>query len=153
MTGIFQWFFMWKMDPISGFDVRLVFTLTPRDNTLQYKRCVHFWNDFICIITLTWSTFLEIGELKITKLLARFNDLKNMTTILFSDSHRIIQIYISRISLYFGCISRERNNICSRCKVSRTNIFIIFLMKYNLKFGKIRILCSHWKELIKNGAT
>ena len=45
-------FSMWKMDPVSGFDIRLVFTLPPSDSTLQYKRCVHFWNNFPCIITL-----------------------------------------------------------------------------------------------------
>ena len=52
MTRIFHWFFMWKMDPMSGFDILLVFTLPPRDSTLQYKRCVHLWNNFPCIITL-----------------------------------------------------------------------------------------------------
>ena len=51
MTRIFQWFFMWKMDPMSDFDTRLVFTLPLRDSTLQYKRCVHLWNNFPCIIT------------------------------------------------------------------------------------------------------
>ena len=39
-------------DPISGCDIRLVFILSPRDSTLQYKRCVHIWNNFPCIITL-----------------------------------------------------------------------------------------------------
>ena len=29
---------MWKMGPMSGFDICLVFTLPPRDSTLQYKR-------------------------------------------------------------------------------------------------------------------
>ena len=43
---------MWKMDPMSGFDIRLVFTLPPRDSTLQYKRCIHLWNNVTCIITL-----------------------------------------------------------------------------------------------------
>ena len=50
MTRIFHWFFMWKMDPMSGLDIRLVFTLPPSDSTLQYKRCVHLWNNFSCII-------------------------------------------------------------------------------------------------------
>ena len=27
--------------PMSGFGIRLVFTLPPRDSSLQYKRCVH----------------------------------------------------------------------------------------------------------------
>jgi len=52
MTRIFHRFFMWKMDPISGFDIRLVLTLPPRDSTLQYKRCVHFWNNFPCLTIL-----------------------------------------------------------------------------------------------------
>ena len=52
MTRIFHWFFMWKMDPMSGCNIRLVFTLPPRDSTLQYKRCVHFWNNFPCITSL-----------------------------------------------------------------------------------------------------
>ena len=50
------------MDPMSGCAIRLVFTLPPRDSTLQYKRCVHFWNNFPCIITsvdfILWSTCL-----------------------------------------------------------------------------------------------
>ena len=37
---------------MSRIDIRLVFTLTPRDSALQYKRCVHLWNSFPCIITL-----------------------------------------------------------------------------------------------------
>ena len=50
---------MWKMDPLSGFDIRLVFTLLPRDSTLQYKRCVHFWNNFPCITSLP-KTVIEV---------------------------------------------------------------------------------------------
>ena len=50
--NILLFFFMWKMDPMSGCHIRLVFTLPPRDSTLQYKRCVHLWNYFPCIITL-----------------------------------------------------------------------------------------------------
>ena len=46
------------MDSMSGFDIRLVFTLPPRDSTLQDKRCVHLWNNFPCIKSLK--------ELKIT---------------------------------------------------------------------------------------
>ena len=53
MTRIFHWFFMWKMDLMSGCDIRLVFTLPPRDSTLQYKRCLHLWNNFPCISTLS----------------------------------------------------------------------------------------------------
>ena len=30
-----------KMDSMSGSDNRLVFTFSPKDSTLQYKKCVH----------------------------------------------------------------------------------------------------------------
>ena len=39
-----------------GFDIRLVFTLPPRDSTLQYKRCVLFWNNFPCATSLLSTT-------------------------------------------------------------------------------------------------
>jgi len=45
-------FFMWKMNPMSGCNIRLVYTLPPWDSTLQYKRCEHFWNNFPCITFL-----------------------------------------------------------------------------------------------------
>jgi len=58
MTRIFHWFFMWKMDPMSVCDIHLVFTLPPRDSTLQYKRCVHLWNNFPCIKSLHQPFYL-----------------------------------------------------------------------------------------------
>ena len=41
-----------KMDSMSGCDIRLVFTFPPKDSTLRYKKSVHLWNIFPCIITL-----------------------------------------------------------------------------------------------------
>ena len=58
MTRIFHWFFMWKMDHMSGCNIRLyMFTLPPRDSTLQYKIYVHLWDNFPCIITLISCIF------------------------------------------------------------------------------------------------
>ena len=48
-------FLMKKMDPMSGFNNRLLFTLPSRDSKLQYIRCVHFWNNFPCITSLTYT--------------------------------------------------------------------------------------------------
>ena len=62
MTRIFHWFFMWKMDPMSGFDIRHVFTLPPRDSTLQYKRCVYFGNNFPCITSLILPIYQKQTE-------------------------------------------------------------------------------------------
>ena len=48
---------------MSGFDIRLVFLLVPRDSTLQYKRCVHFWNNFPCIPSLPARYYTDIESL------------------------------------------------------------------------------------------
>jgi len=48
LIPLYIFYSLW-MDPMSGFDIRLVFTLPPSDSTLQYKTCVHFWNNFPCI--------------------------------------------------------------------------------------------------------
>ena len=39
-------------------DIRLAFTLPPRDNTLQYKKCAHLWKNFPCNSTLGLVIFL-----------------------------------------------------------------------------------------------
>jgi len=53
--------FMWKMDPMSGCDIHLVFTLLPRDRSLQYKKMRTLpWNNFPCIITLTIHPFRQL---------------------------------------------------------------------------------------------
>ena len=40
------------MDSMSGCGICLVFTFPPKDSTLEYKKCVHLWNNFPCISTL-----------------------------------------------------------------------------------------------------
>ena len=57
MTRIFHTIIFVKMDSISGCDIRLVFTFPPKDSTLQYKKCVHLWNNFPCISTLGITIF------------------------------------------------------------------------------------------------
>ena len=59
--------FMWKMDPMSGCNIRLVFTLPPKysSSTLQYKRCVHFWNNFPCITSLAVPIFSSMNMINI----------------------------------------------------------------------------------------
>ena len=51
---------------MSGCNIRLVFTLPRRDSTLQYKRCIHFWNNFLCI------TVLQMNDLLLPKLIWAF---------------------------------------------------------------------------------
>ena len=58
--------FYLKMDPMSGCDIRLVFTFPPKDSTLQYKNCVHLWNNFPSISTLCQFNFLTLWSSIIT---------------------------------------------------------------------------------------
>ena len=46
-----------KIDSMSGCDFRLVFTFPSKDSTLQYKKCVHLWNNFPCISTLLYCMY------------------------------------------------------------------------------------------------
>ena len=71
---------------MSSCDIRLVFTLPPRDSTLQYKRCVHLWNNFPCITPLRtiftsiqcycgvesipWVVYLELKTLELDTLIS-----------------------------------------------------------------------------------
>ena len=48
------------MDSMSGCDIRLVFTFPPKDSTLQYKKCVHLWNNFPCISTLVYTKNMKM---------------------------------------------------------------------------------------------
>ena len=58
--NISQFIFV-KIDSMSGCDIRLVFTFPPKDSTLQYKKCVHIWNNFSFDSTLIFinSELLE----------------------------------------------------------------------------------------------
>ena len=66
MTRIFHWFFMWKIDPMSGFDIRLVFTLPPREVHCSTKDvytflALHPWKNRINLLLFVKS------ELELTK--------------------------------------------------------------------------------------
>ena len=104
------------MDPISGFVIRLVFTLPPKDSTLQtavYKKCVHLWNNFPCISTLGGMGFIiiiylgglldsdkypGIGELWEMKFLQTIDQLelnRTRATALVSNSLKIQMLEVS----------------------------------------------------------
>ena len=53
---------------MSGCDIRLVFTLPPRDSTLQYKRCGHLCNNIPCIITLHQPQYFYPREIQFPNL-------------------------------------------------------------------------------------
>ena len=61
MTRIFHTLFLKKNYSMPGCDIRLVFTFPPKDSTLQYKKCVHLWNNFPCITSLAETIFIIGG--------------------------------------------------------------------------------------------
>ena len=66
-----------KDRPMSGCNIRLVVTLPPRDSTLQYKRCVHFWNNFLCITSLDVQQIIIWYKLKSCGFLFTSTDLQS----------------------------------------------------------------------------
>ena len=59
MTRIFHWFLMWKMDHMSGCVNRLVFTLLPKDSTLQYKNAYASEITFLALVPWFQMDFLD----------------------------------------------------------------------------------------------
>ena len=84
--------FMWKMDPMSGFDIRLVFTLPPRDNALHYKRCVHFWNNFPCITSLVRSIRFSVRVKCSIPFLTYFIDISGWVEINLKISPKVCKL-------------------------------------------------------------
>ena len=68
MTRIFHWFFMWKMDPMSGCDIRLVFTIPPRDSTQIWRiRYGDSWSIFLGHATRNIHGEWEAVEKELTR--------------------------------------------------------------------------------------
>ena len=95
-------------------DIRLVLTLSPRDSTLQYKRCAHLWNNFPCIITLgTPNIFVGfIGWLK-------YSDFSSWKYVLwfyftYSESDRgstgvMLVLCLKNIGIIYNIASEDTN--------------------------------------------
>ena len=108
MTWILHWFFMWRMDPLSGCYIRLVFTLLPaRDSSLQYKRCVHLWNKFPCIITL--SILMFASNCKIRSSSKFRNDLAFVVYYTCISNFKTLSNNVRPIS--YSCYKRYNNSV------------------------------------------
>ena len=128
MTRIFHRFFMWKMDPISDFDIRLVFTLPPRDSTLQYKRCVHFWNNFPCLTILgptyptLWKEISCLCSLRCTLIL--YNLYRSCTSLWISKGKSVQGE--SKKSVICGAWCKIVPFLCNSPICCFFNIFLVF---------------------------
>ena len=72
MTRLFLWFFMWKMDPMSGCDIRLVFTIPPRDSTQIWRiRYGDSWSIFLGHATRNIHGEWEAVEKELTRPVVR----------------------------------------------------------------------------------
>ena len=47
MTRIFHRLFVWKWIPFQAVTSMSCIYFSPKDSTLQYKTCVHLWNNFV----------------------------------------------------------------------------------------------------------
>ena len=137
MTRIFHRFFMWKMDPISGFAIRLVFTLPPRDSTLQYKRCLHFWNNFPCLTILAPNmilNFIGLFRFRVFTFPVDGLDLSRMNSLSFLRSTTVSPSGFCCIWIYTTTFTTEIKNCALYflrvyC-LSRANIIFVFV--YNI---------------------
>ena len=82
-------------------DIRLVFTLPPRDSTLQYKRCAHLWNNFPCIITL---------------------DRTNLKRMRINDNLKFVNIIIWRLNLVFFSYKKSSEGLNNDLKIKLENV-------------------------------
>ena len=157
MTRIFQWLFMWKMDPMSGFDICLVFTLPPSDSTLQCKRCVHLWNKFPCIKSLLILRFPknETSETIVINVIWGFwvsIVMKHIQSILINQKYWILtnlrssiriefmkQLYLKNKALFFLKLTKIKTEIehCLHCINIYDDHCSIVLINYMLS------ICQH----------
>ena len=140
MTRIFYRLFLWMMNPMSGWDIRLVFTLLPRDSTLQYKSCVHLWNNFPCIKPLHTHRFLSIIHIRVGTL----RQLQLGLLIVFKKGMKKLSFYVSFFvsSKDDRFIFRKKNynfwkKIFGLNFKNRKTIVFIFLSFFNLSFMTI----------------
>ena len=131
------------MDSMSGCDIRLVFTLPPRDSTLQYKRCVHLWNNFPYITPLYLFIYLLFiygkksfcfSELKVLDLeeLYLFISVSNLPVSLlsviteFRDSECLCTMHIN--ILYIVYCTLCMNTV--HCTCMRYKLYTLQLTQY-----------------------
>ena len=142
MTKYFIDFFMWKMDPISGCNICLVFTFPPSDRTLQYKRCVHFWNNFSCIKSLIPGIILTCGcNRMIGNVWIKTYNILSRKIVLFTEqefyNHLNFPIYCLEIQfprkksvMFFCCVSSFNNLQLLKTEIlnkKKTYFFLISL--------------------------
>ena len=108
-----SWIIFVKMDSMSGCDIRLVFIFPPKDSTLQYKKCVHLWNNYLCIIILWFLLCILCVHIETSSLWAAIvNKNRRISVCLVSEEDKkafnfdnliihIIVSYDQNISLIF----------------------------------------------------
>ena len=106
-----------KMDSMSGCDIRFVITLLARDSTLQYKKCVHLWNNFPCVSTLVLRD-------------KQFSNNRNS----------IIRIESVKNKIYWTSITASSREKMLILKFFFPSAFLVILLKH-LKMSSVPLSC------------
>ena len=113
-----------KIDSMSGFDIRLVFTFPPKDSTLQYKKSVHLLNNFPCISTLINTMYL-FGIVYLSIYLSVFLSIIHLSTYL--------SIFLSVWMFFcFVSLSIYLTIFLSRNYCFTVSLFLCFNVEYRL---------------------
>ena len=114
------------MDSISGCDIHFVFAFPSTDSTVQYKKCVHLWNNFPYISTLCENKFKVIMQ---GKLFQRFTDILYCSVLFLSNVNTrqiskpdMIHLSHKKSMKYSG----HRKLLCELWKLSKFNAFNLF---------------------------
>ena len=147
MTRIFQWLFMWKMDPMSGFDICLVFTLPPSDSTLAHTEVSKKW-DFRDDCDQRDLRFLSVHCYEDDM----YSTLKHIQIILINHQYWILtnlrssiriefmkQLYLKNKALFFLKLTKIKTEIehCLHCINIYDDHCSIVLINYMLS------ICQH----------
>ena len=124
MTRIFHRLFLWKWIPCQAVTIRLVFTFPPKDSTLQYKKFVHLWNNFPCIITLRKLEFLARGssfpfidKLQMSEIIMAIKELSLCHKLKFCNSLLLNHVPVSPVQPLILCaiqILKIRHRLLNR---------------------------------------
>ena len=119
MTRIFHWFFYVKDGSHVRLltSVRLVFTLPPRDSTVQFKRCIQLWNNFPCITTFIITLCQSVCVYLSMHLFICLSIYLSSWFLVLNQTWIYLAVYFLYISIYLSILLSIYLSGCYTCTV------------------------------------